>query len=84
MTRFQELGICAVPTLYRGPYKDDLFEGIARSLDMTKREGYVVRTAGAFAETAMPECVGKYVRAGHVQADIHWMKAGIVPNKLAE
>ncbi|GGE19081.1 2'-5' RNA ligase [Primorskyibacter flagellatus] len=84
MTRFQELGISAVPTLYRGPYRDDLFEGIARNLDLTKHEGYVVRTAGAFDENAMPECMGKYVRAGHVQADIHWMKAEVVPNKLAE
>lgn len=84
LARFEELGIQAVPTLYRGPYRKGLFDGLAKSLDLTRQEGFVVRTAEAFMESAMPDRVGKYVREGHVQSEIHWMKAELIPNKLAE
>ncbi|WP_334212712.1 RNA ligase family protein [Falsirhodobacter sp. 20TX0035] len=80
LTRFEELGIPAVPTLYRGPYRPGLFEDLASPLDLNRQEGFVVRIAGAFPETAMPERMGKYVRPGHVQSEVHWMKAPLVPN----
>lgn len=83
MARFDELGVHPVPTLYRGAFRPDLFDELARSLDLTKQEGFVVRRAAAFAESAMSEAMGKYVRAGHVQSDVHWMKAELIPNKLA-
>ncbi len=83
LAKFDELGIQAVPTLYRGPYRHGLFEDLAQSLDPMKQEGFVARTADAFAESAMPECMGKYVREGHVQSEVHWMKAELIPNKLA-
>lgn len=84
LARFEELSIQPVPTIYRGPYRLSLFDDLAKTLDVNKQEGFVARTAGAFAETAMPDCVGKYVREGHVQTETHWMKAELIPNCLAE
>lgn len=82
--RFEELGIRSVPTLYRGPYRPGLFDELAQALDLTRQEGFVARVAGSFAESEMPGRVGKYVREGHVQSDIHWMKAELIPNRLSE
>jgi hypothetical protein len=83
LARFQELGIQPVPTLYRGPYRLGLFDDLAKTLDLGRQEGFVARVAGAFAEGAMPERVGKYVRAGHVQSEVHWMQAELIPSRLA-
>lgn len=84
LARFEELGIHPVPTLYRGPYRNGLFDDLAKTLDLSTQEGFVARIADAFAETAMPERVGKYVREGHVQSEIHWMKAELIANRLAD
>ena len=84
LARFDELGIRPVPTLYRGPYRNGLFDDLANSLDLNRQEGFVARIANAFAETSMPESVGKYVREGHVQSEVHWMKAALIPNRLAD
>ena len=82
--RFEELGIQPVPTLYRGPYHPSLFTQLAQALDLSRQEGFVARIAEAFAETDMPRRMGKYVRDGHVQSEIQWMKAALIPNRLAE
>lgn len=82
VSRFAELGICPVPTLYRGPFRNGLFEELAKSLDFNRQEGFVVRIAGAFPESDMPNRIGKYVREGHVQSKHHWMKSELVPNGL--
>lgn len=84
LARFEELGVAPVPTLYRGPYKPGLFEDLAAALDRAKQEGFVVRVAGAFPELEMPVRMGKYVRAGHVQDEEHWMKAELIPNHLVK
>jgi hypothetical protein len=84
VARFGELGIAAVPTLFRGPYRPGLFESLASSLDRTRQEGFVARVGAAFPESDMPVRMGKYVRAGHVQDETHWMKAELVPNRLAK
>lgn len=81
--RFEELGIMPVPTLYRGPYRAGLFDDLAQALDPGRQEGFVARIAGSFPEGDMPARVGKYVREGHVQSEIHWMKAELIPNRLA-
>ncbi|MER9421158.1 RNA ligase family protein [Mesorhizobium sp. M0317] len=83
LARFEELGITPVPTLYRGPFSPNLFDNLAASLDKAKQEGFVARVAEAFAEADMPIRMGKYVRAGHVQSETHWMKAELVTNRLA-
>ena len=82
--RFEELGVQPVPMLYRGPYRTGVFDDLAQTLDLTRQEGFVARIATSFAEADMPRRVGKYVRAGHVQSDIHWTKAELVPNRLRE
>ena len=82
LDRFEELGVTPVPVLYRGPYHADLFANLASALDTQKQEGFVVRVERAFLEKEMPTVLGKYVRAGHVQSDIHWMNAETIPNKL--
>jgi hypothetical protein len=84
MRRFKTLGITPVPTLYRGPFKKDLFEELAASLNKSKQEGFVVRVAGAFREADMQIYMGKYVRAEHVQSETHWMQADLIPNRLAK
>jgi hypothetical protein len=83
LVRFEELGVQPVPVLYRGPYRPRLFEDLAQGLDLTRQEGFVARIAGAFAEAEMPRRMGKYVRAGHVQSEVHWMNAPLVPNGVA-
>lgn len=83
LARFEELGIQPVPTLYRGPYRAGLFDDLAQALDLTRQEGFVARIADLFVETDMPRRLGKYVRAGHVRSETHWMKAELVPNRLA-
>lgn len=83
IARFAGLGITPVLLLYRGAYRRGLFDDLAASLDLRCREGFVVRVAGAFAESEMPTRIAKYVRDGHVQSDIHWMNAEVVRNRLA-
>lgn len=80
--RFDELGVCRARTLYRGAFYDGLFEELASGLDLTRQEGFVARCAASFAETDMPKMLGKYVRANHVQTDVHWTQQPLVPNKM--
>jgi hypothetical protein len=49
-----------------------------------EHEGYVIRLAGEFRYEDFERSVAKYVRAGHVQTDKHWMYQEVVPNKLWE
>lgn len=84
MALFAQFGITPVPVLYRGEWKKGLFENIAKSLDLTRQEGFVVRRTQSFSESQMPLMMGKYVRAHHVQTDKHWMWSEIIPNKLKE
>ena len=83
LKRFSSLGITPVPTLYRGPFRADLFQDLTSALDTSEQEGFVVRIVGSFSETDMQTHMGKYVRLGHVQTHTHWMRADIVPNTLA-
>lgn len=82
LLRFEELGITPVPVLWRGSYRPGLFETIAAGLDTDRQEGFVARVTDAFPEAEMPRRMGKYVRAGHVQCEMHWMHAPLVPNGL--
>ncbi|MCG7521507.1 RNA ligase family protein [Ruegeria sp. Ofav3-42] len=84
LQRFEELGITPVTEIYRGPYAERLFEGVAKQLDLSKQEGFVVRDVLGFNENEMPRRMGKYVRADHVQSETHWMKSELVRNRLAK
>jgi hypothetical protein len=88
---FEMLDVHPVPVLYDGPWHDRLVDEIAASIDPTLQEGFVVRLAD---EIPYPDGIGdqgrffrtvaKWVRAGHVQTDEHWMSKPVVPNEIQE
>lgn len=82
LKRFSELGIHPVPDLYHGPFSSNVFDRVADTLDCAHQEGFVARVCDPFLESDMPTHMGKYVRKGHVQSNIHWAKAELIPNKL--
>ncbi len=72
-----------VPTpreLYRGPWNEALIRALP--VDPEVMEGYVVRTVRGFPYAEFQDHVAKYVRAGHVQTDEHWMHQAVTPNRL--
>jgi len=79
------LGLSKVPVLRRGKFDcswiRDFDEGRSQFGD-SEREGYVVRRWGSISPHEHHISVAKYVRAGHVQTDEHWMRQQIVPNEL--
>ncbi|WP_291730798.1 RNA ligase family protein [Leisingera sp. F5] len=82
LSRFGELGIVSVPVLYRGPLSGQVLQGTIAGLDLEAQEGFVVRAARGFAEADMQSLLAKYVRAGHVQTDVHWMNAETIKNGI--
>ncbi len=82
LTRFAELGITAVPELYRGRFTTQVVADVIADLNLDKQEGFVVRTSAAFKEEDMHTHLAKYVREGHVQSEMHWMNAELVRNGL--
>lgn len=79
---FNMLGVTPVPTLYRGVFDIGILKHIAEQQDPTKVEGFVARVTKAFPESDYLTHAAKYVRPKHVQTDVHWMQAEIVPNGL--
>ena len=75
------LDLATVPVIYRGPWNEarlrDLHEPV---FEGNACEGYVVRVTDSFAYADFRRCVGKYVRAQHVQTDEHWMRKKVEPN----
>lgn len=77
------LGLQSVPVLYRGPWDERLLLDLKlESLDNDPLEGYVVRVARSLSYREFRSCVGKMVRANHVQTDQHWMNSKVTPNQL--
>ncbi len=76
------LGLELVPVWYRGEWDEAHVRSI--EVDLSTQEGYVVRTAAGFELEEFGCKVAKWVRAGHVQTETHWMYAEIVPNGLME
>lgn len=64
---------------YRGVFDEKVLKEIAKGLDHSIEEGFVVRTTKRFNYENFSECVTKYVREGHVQTEQHWLKSAI-PN----
>ncbi|MEX0302290.1 MAG: RNA ligase family protein [Leisingera sp.] len=83
LERFEELGITSVPVLYRGKVSPQVIDQAIAGLDLETQEGFVIRAACGFAEAEMSRLLAKYVRADHVQTDVHWMNAEIIKNSLA-
>lgn len=78
MFYFDELGITPVPVLYDGIYN----ESVIKKLDITDKEGYVIRVADSFDYATFNKNVAKFVRKDHVQTDQHWMHSEIIKNIL--
>ena len=71
-----------MPVLHRGVFDAATVNAVLTDLDLTRQEGFVVRTTAPFREDAMASHMAKYVRADHVQSDTHWMHAEVVRNGL--
>jgi len=80
---FELLGITPVTVLARGPFDARMPRDLVAQLNTERDEGFVLRLAGRFHYDDFGRSVAKWVRAGHVQTDEHWMHAAIVPNLLA-
>lgn len=76
----RELELAVVPVLYRGPWHEPTLRAL--EVDTERSEGWVVRTVGGFRYEDFDQHVAKWVRAGHVQTDEHWMLRAVVPNGL--
>ncbi|WP_433349308.1 RNA ligase family protein [Microtetraspora malaysiensis] len=76
----RRLGLPVPPVLWRGVFDEHALRALR--LDMTRCEGYVVRTVEGFRREEFPHRVAKWVRPSHVRTDEHWMLAPVVPNGL--
>lgn len=64
-----------------------LYEGIfdlekLKAIDITGKEGYVLRLADSFHYSEFSNSVAKYVRKNHVQTSKHWTTEKIIPNDI--
>lgn len=75
------LDVATAPVLFRGPW-EAWTPSLPASAFGAEVEGYVVRVSHAFHMDDFSRCAAKYVRAGHVQTDEHWMHAPLVLNRL--
>jgi hypothetical protein len=76
------LGLELVPVLYRGLWDENTIRSLEQSLDLTAKEGYVVRLASSFQYGAFRRSVAKFVRAAHVGSSHNWMQKAVVKNGL--
>ncbi|WTW95515.1 AAA family ATPase [Streptomycetaceae bacterium NBC_01309] len=74
------LGVPSPPVLWRGVFDERALRALR--LDLTRQEGYVVRTVDGFPRDEFGVRVAKWVRPRHVQTDTHWMYAAVVENGL--
>lgn len=82
------LDLPVAPVLYRGVWDKRKIQNLfPRRSDLRSdggtAEGYVVRVASDFSMDSFEENVAKFVRENHVQTDVHWMQAEVVPNRRA-
>jgi predicted kinase len=76
----RDLGVPVPRVLWRGVFDERSLRAL--KLDLGRQEGFVVRTADGFMAEEFGQRVAKWVRAGHVRTDTHWMHAAVVPNGL--
>lgn len=69
-----------VPVLYKDIWNAGKIQTLA--IDTKTMEGYVVRLTDRFSYREFALSIGKWVRAGHVQTDEHWMFKQVEPNGL--
>jgi len=81
----EKLDLFTVPVLYRGTWDPESIKVYCTGTSYfgtSEQEGYVVRLADEFSLDDFDKSIAKFVRAGHVQTDDHWMHRKIVKNKL--
>ncbi|MGW7285726.1 RNA ligase family protein [Streptomyces sp. NPDC054847] len=76
----RDLGVPVPRVLWRGLFDERALRALKP--DLGRQEGFVVRTADGFMAEEFGQRVAKWVRAGHVRTDTHWMHAAVVPNGL--
>ncbi|MEV4679337.1 RNA ligase family protein [Streptomyces kurssanovii] len=76
----RDLGVPVPRVLWRGVFDERALRALKP--DLARQEGFVVRTADGFMAEEFGRRVAKWVRAGHVRTDTHWMHAAVVPNGL--
>ncbi|WP_326578744.1 AAA family ATPase [Streptomyces sp. NBC_00481] len=74
------LGLPVPRVLWRGVFDERVLRALR--LDLGRQEGYVVRVVDGFGAQEFGARVAKWVRAGHVRTDTHWMHAAVVENGL--
>ncbi|BBC35908.1 Kinase [Streptomyces graminofaciens] len=74
------LGVPVPRVLWRGVFDERALRALR--LDLGRQEGYVVRVVDGFGAEEFGARVAKWVRAGHVRTDTHWMHAAVVENGL--
>lgn len=76
------IGLNTVPVLYVGEWNEAAIKKLytEKSEYGAEQEGYVVRTFNAFDVVDFDRSVAKYVRAGHVNTNKHWMFGKVTPN----
>ncbi|GGO31564.1 RNA ligase family protein [Deinococcus humi] len=74
------LGVPTPRELYRGMWSEAALRALP--VDPERMEGYVVRVTGAIPYVEFPRLMAKYVRAGHVQTDGHWLTKPVEANGL--
>jgi len=77
---FDRLGICPVPVIYDGPFDPNAIEIAWRERCRAGSEGFVVRSADAFAYRDFRYFVGKFIRTGYTQS--YPLAAGSGRNKM--
>ncbi len=77
------LGLHTVPVLSeRRIHTDKEIRAIVASLDTSRQEGIVIRSADGYEREDFGKNLCKWVRKDHITTDDHWMSKPIVPNKL--
>lgn len=74
------LDLKTVPVLFDGCFDEQRLRNL--EVDARRVEGYVARLASCFDYDAFSKSIAKWVRAGHVQTDEHWMHADVIPNRM--
>ena len=80
---FELLNVTPAKVIWRGVWDELALRDLAKTIDTTKCEGFVVTTVEGFAYGEYHSRVAKWVRPAHVQTNKHWMHGqAIIPNKL--
>lgn len=79
---FEVIGIKPVRTIFDGKFCIKTLKDLAKEIDTTVSEGFVVRLKDAFDYKDFDKSVVKWVRKGHVQTEKHWMQSEIIKNSM--